>query len=203
MDEIAEKLKKRFSENSTLKCSGKSWNTSTKQNDLWTSRKNITDDNKEYKYLEITTWDLSKDICIAIGHNPAIASVDDIDDTNNKLLNKLKDRYGGYILLNLYPRVTKDVDSFGEPQREDIDYKSLLKDIISDVISNEIDVIVFWGRSVEIDDDFGNVINKLLDNDRLYITVKENTTEHYHPARVNISLIKATRTSLKKSWRIV
>ena len=71
MDEIAEKLKKRFPENSTLKCFGKSWNVSTKQNDLWMSRKNITDDNKEYKYLEITTWDLSQDICIAIGHNPA------------------------------------------------------------------------------------------------------------------------------------
>ena len=201
--ELVEKLKKIIvSEESGLKCLGCGWQYSDKP-DL--ERKNITSstNTKKYKYIEYTKLGSSDKVCVAIGFNPAEFDVNEFDGTNNKICTCLKEKYGSYILINLYPQVSKTKDEWDEGDEEDAKFAPVLIKLLETILDSKEDVLVFWGRSVGVDEQIGTHLSKMQENNLLYFTVKKGTNLHYHPARVAIDIKKATKESLIKTTSIL
>lgn len=183
-----------------LKCVKEDWNFSSRTDFI--IRKNIVYNN-DYKYVEFTQWDKEKPICVAIGFNPATADVNDVDDTNNKIITQLKkEGYGAYILLNLYPQVSKDKKHWQDSNGEDEIYEPILYQIIDDIIASDERVLIFWGRSVAISEKLYSKLKVLIDQNRLFITVKKGMGDHYHPARVSIEIKQADDNTLTPSYTI-
>ena len=156
---------------SRLKCASANWNVGNV--DGFIVRKNIVYKN-DYKYVEFTQWDKKKPICVAIGFNPATADVNDVDDTNNKIIIQLiKEGYGAYVLLNLYPQVSKDKKHWQDDDGEDEKYEPILYQIIDDIIASDERVLIFWGRSVAISEKLNTKLKVLIGQNRLFITVKK------------------------------
>ena len=59
-----------------------------------------------------------------------------------------------------------------------------------------------WGRTDAIENSVFNFLKNIQSQGRLLITVKKGTTMHYHPARVNIEIIKAPSSSLIETHSI-
>ena len=155
-----------------------------------TERKNIncTDTIAHYKYIEYTRWS-DKKLCAAIGFNPAKHKPDDIDGTNIKLINTLgKKGYGGYLLLNLYPQVSPNKEEFDELNKENIKFHNTLLKVLDVLIKENIDTVIFWGRTVSIDNNIFSKLEEMRKQRILYMTVKEGTSQHCHPARVSIDI---------------
>lgn len=183
-----------------LKCVKEDWNFSSRTDFI--IRKNIVYNN-DYKYVEFTQWDKEKPICVAIGFNPATAEVNDVDDTNNRIITQLKkEDYGSYILLNLYPQVSKDKKHWQDDDGEDEKYEPILYQIIDDIIASDERVLIFWGRSVAISEKLYIKLKVLIDQNRLFITVKKGMGDHYHPARVSIEIKQADDNTLTPSYTI-
>lgn len=183
-----------------LKCVKEDWNVSSKKDFI--IRKNIVYNN-DYKYVEFTQWDKYKPICVAIGFNPATADVNYVDDTNHKIITQLKqEEYGSYILLNLYPQVSKDKKHWQDDDGEDEKYEPVLYQIIDDIIASNEHVLIFWGRSVAISEELNIKLKALIEQNRLFITVKKGTEYHYHPARVSIEIKQADDNTLTPSYTI-
>ena len=183
-----------------LKCVKEDWKVSSRTDFI--IRKNIVYNN-DYKYVEFTQWDKEKPICVAIGFNPATADVNDVDDTNHKIITQLKkEGYGAYILLNLYPQVSKDKKHWQDSNGEDEIYEPILYQIIDDIIASDERVVIFWGRSVAISEKLNNKLKRLIEQERLFITVKQGTKCHYHPARVSIEIKQADDNTLTPSYTI-
>ena len=201
--ELVEKLKKIIvSEESHLKCFSCEWQYSDK---LDLERKNITssDGTQKYKYIEHTILGESNKVCVVIGFNPAESDVNEFDGTNNKIYACLKEKYGSYILINLYPQVSKTKDEWDEGDEEDAKFGPVLIKLLETLLDAKEDVLVFWGRSVGVDEQIGTLLSKLQENNLLYFTVKKGTNLHYHPARVTIDIKKATKDSLIKTTSIL
>jgi hypothetical protein len=184
---------------SRLKCANGDWNVGNV--DGFIIRKNVIHNN-DYKYVEYTKWEENKPTCIAIGFNPATANVNEIDETNNKIIEQLKNRYGAYVLLNLYPQVSKDKKHWQDDDGEDEKYEPVLYQIIDDIIASNEHVLIFWGRSVAISEKLNSKLKRLIEQERLLITVKQGTKCHYHPARVSIEIKQADDNTLTPSYTI-
>ena len=192
---IEEKIKDILtSPSSGLKCVNKIWNENNHEEigDIKV-RKNITADN--YKYMEYTEWDKKQKTCVAIGFNPATIDVTIFDNTNQKIIEALKGNYGSYVLLNLYPQTSVNKKAWEKDDEEDEKFRPILYKILRQVIKDKIDVLIFWGRTVAIDNDLYRELQELMGEELLYMTVKQNTGEHYHPAYVPIEIKKVTQSS--------
>lgn len=209
---LQEKLKNIITNDKQLLAHNKKWencdltNFHTKLNVSISERKNITctnASNTNYKYIEYTKWG-NKPTCVAIGFNPATHHPDEIDTTNNKIIDELNNKgYGGYVLLNLYPQVSSTKATFDESDEEDKKFQNTLLKLINTLIKKRIDTIIFWGRTVSIDKDVLEKLQELQKNNNLFITTKKDTLMHYHPARVSIEIKKVEKsTFFETSYRI-
>lgn len=154
------------------------------------NQKNSTQVN--YKFMEYTKWN-NNQVCVGIGFNPATNDPNEIDGTNVKIINELNNKkYGRYILLNLYPQVSKDKNTFDETDIVDENFQNILLKILSILIKKKIDTLIFWGRTVSISEDVFKKLEELKDYNLLYMTVKQDTHLHYHPARITINIDKVT-----------
>lgn len=173
-------------------------------------RKNLTEtiNSIEYKYLEITKWNMRTDnrMPIVIGFNPATADVNEIDGTNKKIIKLLKEKqYNGYYLLNLYAQVSPTKADFQEGDEIDTAYLNMVIEFLrSNIIcQSNIDIIIFWGRSASIGEEMVKAIDNLL-NHKIFIykTIKKDDQEkkHNHPARITPQLVKVEKNDFQKSW---
>ena len=192
--ELFEKLKRIIvSDKSDLLCKGNLWEFSKDK-----SRRNIvsTSDSKSYKYIEYTVWDDKKKFCVAIGFNPANSDVESPDDTNERVRKELDNNgYGAYVLLNLFPQISADENTHHKDD-EDEKFEKILPRLFDKIIESKTDVLIFWGRTAEVNNDIRKCLIKLQKNKKLYITVKKGTNNHYHPARVTIDIIQAKEDSI-------
>lgn len=200
---LEEKLKNIItSKTNDLKCANCFWQIADNSNQCSFIRKNISIA-KEYKYIEYTEWDEKKSKCVAIGFNPAETDPKIIDQTNRKIKEALNFRgFGSYILLNLYPQVSSEKKHWLEGDCEDEKYRELFENLLREVEKSNEDVLIFWGRTVAIENSIFNFLKNIQSQGRLLITVKKGTTMHYHPARVNIEIIKAPSSSLIETHSI-
>ena len=153
-------------------------------------RKNVyfEEKDKKYKCLEYTKLDgCNSKIAITIGFNPAIIDVDKIDRTNLKIINCLqKLGYSECFLLNLNIQVSKNKKQFSKDNNDE-QFEKLLVGILSSV--KNVDIIIFWGRTVSISSKFKKFLVKRMKKlKNVYKTTKKSTNKHYHPARVQIEI---------------
>ena len=150
---------------------------------IYWSKKVVQEDVQEnveytFKYKEeisfIKESSLSK-TAVCIGYNPAKAE-DEIDTTNKRLIDLLWDDYDGYILYNFYPQVSSDKDTCNLDLEENENFIHLLSEVIK---KEESDIILFWGRSVNIDKKIKLAIEARLRNNKvLKITTFKNEFKH-------------------------
>lgn len=171
-------------------------------------RKNLSEiDGQPYKYVECTKFNQGKKVCVGIGFNPAEKSPDEIDRTNKKIIEALNNgEYKTYILLNLYPLVSKSKANFDESDENSIAFAkkclpSLLETIYNDT---DADVLIFWGRTVSVDCEIFNIIEMLCNSpkQRLYMTVRKGECVHCHPAYVPIEIKEVSKDNLKSSYSV-
>ena len=170
-------------------------------------RKNISEEVSgcRYKYIEYSKIPDGTKICVGIGFNPAEMYAEKLDGTNTKIINALKQKgYGLFILLNLYPLVSSSKAEFDETDKKSIKFKETCLPELLDYIftQTDMDVLIFWGRTVSIDQEIFEKIKKFCDDQRLYMTVKEGENIHCHPARVSIEIIPVSQNNLKVSYFI-
>ena len=77
-----------------------------------------------------------------------------------------------------------------------------MKKIIDYIINSNEHVLIFWGRSVAISEELNIKLKALIEQNRLFITVKKGTEDHYHPARVSIEIKQAGKNTLTPSYMI-
>ena len=102
----------------------------------------------------------------------------------------------------MYPQVSTTKDKWDEGDNEDAQFVSVMEKLLKKMVTSKADVLVFWGRSVGVDKKIGTLLKKLQKQGRLYITVKKDTNNHYHPARVSIDIKKAAQDSLVETTSI-
>lgn len=199
---IEEELKRILtSHKNELKCMNEKWNCCKGSGANYKIRKNII--SGEYKYIEYTEWNKGQKKCVALGFNPATNDVKQFDDTNKKILKALEDKqYGSYILLNLYPQVTKSKKELQEDDEENKKFESVLLQALKKIKEKKVDVLIFWGRTVVISDQLFCELKEIMEQSLLYKTVKKGTNEHYHPARVQIEIKKVERTSFVGTYSL-
>lgn len=168
-------------------------------------RKNIQDVSQHYKFIEYTKWEntATNDLCVAIGFNPATYNQNEIDGTNIKLINALKDKYESCILLNLYPQVSTVKEKFNESDDEDSKFHNTLLQILDFIIEKNIRTVIFWGRTVSVNKDIFEKLQKMQKKNNLLMTVKKGTSSHYHPARVDIEIKVVSMDHLKDSYTLI
>ena len=149
----------------------------------------------DYKFMEYTKWK-SKNVkqCVAIGFNPAKINPNEIDSTNKKLITELNNMdYNSYILLNLYPQVSTNKNTFNETDTIDEKFQNILLEILSLLIDQAIDTIIFWGRTVSISNEIYSKLIKLQEKNHLFMTIKKgDKKQHCHPAYIQIQIIKVS-----------
>lgn len=170
-------------------------------------RKNLSTktETSTYKYLEYSAWkSLPSRICVGIGFNPAKCSPNDIDNTNEKIIQKLNTEYDAFVLLNLYPLVAPSKEMFDESdERSTAFFNHCIPQLLDYVIDKtEADILVFWGRTASVDQGVFKRIQKLCENGRLYMTVKKGESIHCHPAFVQIEIKKVSKEHLIDSYSI-
>ena len=142
----------------------------------------------KYKFKEIihfTKDPLSdKHMAICIGINPAKAE-QNIDPTNINLIKLLFDNYDGYILLNIYPEITKNAKKVNFKDDENINFTKNLDAIINE--NKTEDIILFFGRTTIVPSTFIELINSCVNNNRI-VKITTHDGEFTHPARRSINL---------------
>ena len=144
----------------------------------WSKEEVHEDVEYTFKYKEKISFikenSLSK-TAVCIGYKPAKAE-DEIDTTNKRLIDLLWDDYDGYILYNLYPQVSSDKNTCNLDLEENEDFIPILSEVIE---KEEADIILFWGRSVNIDKKIKLAIEARLRNNKvLKITTFKNEFKH-------------------------
>ena len=167
-------------------------------------RKMLSSEDGGYKFLDYYMWNSNKKTILGIGFNPALSDLGQIDDTNKKIIDALKqknDGYGQYILTNLYSRVASTEVEFGMIDAKSQNFNSKILPVLLDLIleNKDIDVLIFWGRGVEINSELYDRLLQLCRAKRLYITVKQGDSQkpHWHPSRVSIEIEKASTNRFK------
>ncbi len=164
-----------------------------------TVRKNISND--DYKLIEITKWnnDIDK-FCVILGFNPTELDINEIDNTNVKLINELEKDYGGVILLNYHILRSKTKEEFSPQDDWNVEYNhEILPKILKLLIEEKIEVVIFWGRTNSFENDIYDLLKQLQENEKLKYTVKKDTESHYHPGRCEIKIKSVDATSFATS----
>ena len=98
---------------------------------------------------------------VCIGLNPAKAEIN-LDETNKRLVRLLKKEYCGYYLFNIYPEITDNATQINLEDKENINFISKLKDILKEQIYKDLDVVLFFGRTLIIPNEFVELIRQRL-----------------------------------------
>lgn len=141
----------------------------------------LVDNISNFKYAEKVRFigRQNQKYAIAVGYNPAMASLTTIDRTNRLIAYRLHYLgYDGYYLLNLYPdvqtkKITKNTSLFP-------DYS----DYVFNVLNHQpfqLDTFIFWGSSVYVDKSLCFKIRSLIQN--VYTIGVINGPVHRHPGR--------------------
>ena len=164
--------------------------------------RNLWVDNKttpKYKYLEKVSFNGANDkkYAICIGLNPAKAEIN-LDETNKRLVRLLKKEYCGYYLFNIYPEITDNATQINLEDKENISFVSELKDILKEEIYKDLDVILFFGRTLIIPNEFVELIRQWID-DKKKIYLTSHNGEFMHPgANASIELQEFKKEYLQK-----
>lgn len=155
-------------------------------------REGLASDN--YKIIEITQWEseVQKE-CVLLGFNPTNTDIEEIDNTNKKIIKLLKNEYNKVILLNYHIQKTKDKEDFSDDDKDIELYQPILPELLNTVLDNNTDLLVFWGRTVSFSEELKLILFKFLDKGKLLITVKKGEDKHYHPARIKADFRKAKK----------
>ena len=108
-----------------------------------------------YKYAEVvsfTNCNNSGHYALAIGLNPALLNLHRFDSTNRKIAECFKRKgYSGYILLNLYSAITKDVTGLCTHIKSDpMDTLNNMQNKVLDLLMLfEGDIYLFWGPNAK------------------------------------------------------
>lgn len=139
------------------------------------------EDNPKYKFMEeikFTSNNNGKNYAICIGLNPAKAEKE-LDATNNRLISLLSEDYGGYYLFNIYPEITENTSQINLEDKKNIEFVNELKEILKEDKYTELDIILFFGRTLIIPDEFIELIQQFMqDQKNVYITVHNGEFTH-------------------------
>lgn len=140
----------------------------------------------EFKFLECTCWDENKPVCVGVGYNPRESNPNNIDKTNKKIINLLKENdYGKYILLNLYPKISKCKKDLNKLDLKNCTFNSkVFPKLLDEIIERkDVSVVIFWRREVEFNNNIYRKLVNLQKDGNLYCTVKKKCKKklHYHP----------------------
>ena len=146
-------------------------------------RKLYVDDatNPKYKYSEeIVFADVTDDrpYAICIGLNPAAAE-EKLDVTNQRLVKLLNQEYNGYFLFNIYPEITDNKKQLNFDDVENIEFVNILKNILNEEKYSDLDIILFFGRTLVIPKDFVDLLYEWHNKRNIYIT--SHNGEFTHP----------------------
>lgn len=139
------------------------------------------EENPKYKFKEkiefIDDVGTEKPYAICIGYNPACATTE-IDETNKRLIKLLKDDYCGYYLYNIYPEITGNKMQVNLDDKNNISFIDLLENQLEEL--NDIDVILFFGRTTLVPQKLHNLILIFFEKGRkIFLTT--HAGEFTHP----------------------
>ena len=152
----------------------------------------------QYKYKEkIDFPDAGEDktYAICIGFNPAKAEKD-LDDTNKRLIDALKDRYRGYYLFNLHPKIESDQ---ADIKTIDVQFVKYVCRKINCEDLKKLDIVLFFGRLAIIPDVFVKYLKKAASKRRRKVYLTAHGDEFTHPSsNSSIELQKFKKEYLRK-----
>jgi len=89
-----------------------------------------------------------KNNLVVVGINPSIATIKKLDSTSIRI-NKYCEahNYDGWILINLYPQINKDVDKIDNEKNDEI--ANLNLDYIESILKEkELTLVAAWGEAI-------------------------------------------------------
>lgn len=164
---------------------------------LWVDNKSTP----KYKYAEKIIFDQHSGdkFAICIGLNPAAAE-QNIDETNKRLINVLKEEYKGYFLLNLYPEITDNKLQINYEDDENISFIHRLEAILAAEDKVSLDIILFFGRTTVLSQDQQELINSLVNNSSRNVYITTHGGEFTHPgSNAQIDKTKMEAVYLRQS----
>ena len=160
---------------------------------------------ENFKFVEKFSFDnKNKRYAIAIGLNPASATLDSIDKTTYLISNLFyQNQYSGFYLFNKYPDVSKAAIRRGT---------SAIRHHIDDVLQflmalddlSEFDVFIFWGSTEYITMGLEKDLRVLQEKVRQLYTIGKGNIKHQHPSRSSKDTINhhmANLDGIKKNNR--
>ena len=87
---------------------------------------------------------------VVVGVNPSTATIDNLDPTSKRIDNYcIKHNFDGWILINLYPQIDKDVEKLHTEKNDEL-VRLNLKYIECTLKEKEITLVAAWGVSIEL-----------------------------------------------------
>lgn len=158
-----------------------------------------------FKFVEKFSFDNKNTrYAIAIGLNPASATLESIDKTTYLISDLFYNRqYAGFYLFNKYPDVSKTAIRRGTSAiRHHID--DVLQFLMSLENLSEFDVFIFWGPTEYITIGLEKDLMALQKKVNQLYTIGKGNIKHQHPSRSSKGTIKphvADLNSMKKNNR--
>lgn len=153
---------------------------------------------KEYIKFQKGTINQCDNEAVCIGYNPAKASLS-LDVTNKRLIDLLWNNFSGYLLINLYPQVSTNKCSCIPDLDENKNFSEVIVEILK---KDKREIIIFWGRSVLIDENIKDAIENRI---QLNLPLKRTTHngKFTHPAsNADIKLEDVTLDRIRNSFHI-
>lgn len=86
---------------------------------------------------------------VVVGVNPSVATIDNLDQTSKRIKKYCKlFNYDGWILINLYPQISTNVDLMHKEKNDEI-IKLSLEHIKSILKEKNIILVAAWGEAIE------------------------------------------------------
>jgi hypothetical protein len=86
---------------------------------------------------------------VVVGVNPSIATIDNLDPTSKRIKKYCEAHdYDGWILINLYPQISTDVDLIHDEKNDEL-FKLNLEFIECILKEKDIDLVAAWGESIK------------------------------------------------------
>lgn len=142
----------------------------------------------KYKFKEKIKFNSANNfkgkLAICIGYNPAL-SCEYMDATNKRLCVQLmKEGFGGYILFNLYPEVTPHKEDLNLNDKNNINSLHILERLVKKEKSNCELIVLFFGRTAELNDEQVRFLTKLMADDKLTVKLTASNGEFIHPGSI-------------------
>ena len=114
-----------------------------------TNTKDKIDDRCYELEARFVLGELGDNNLVVVGVNPSIATLDELDPTA-KRIKKYADNhnYDGWIIINLYPQINKDVNKLDKEMNDEL-VKLNLKKIEEILKMDDITLVAAWGEAIE------------------------------------------------------